>query len=117
MASVAADSAMIMVTSRQKKHAMFVFCLLVFLFSLQAKISLYSDPPQANPVNSSKLWQETHTVEKVVSTTWLLCVAAAFFFGALLLESSPTPTFAGEELSPRLTSFEIYRFLRPPPLA
>ena len=91
----------------------------VFVLALRAKLSLY-DPPHPgsiNPVSASKLWVSGEKLKTAVPGLLPL-----LWLGALLLFPLPARYIFSLELgrapAPRhLAPRELYRFLRPPPLA
>ena len=91
---------------------------LVFLFALNAKLSLYDQPLHPTGLNSSKMWLNSQKMELQAPTLLLLpLLSVALLFLAPRLHRTPWPKPHLEVALPTLFSAHgLRRFLRPPPV-
>jgi hypothetical protein len=103
--------------TRAVRYVVVVLCLLVVLFSVQAKVFAYQPfADQAKDVSCSKLMPNDHKMGLTAAPDLLWLVALTVALVAPLLLSKPSRVTTSVEslcLSPR--RFELHRFLRPPP--
>ena len=104
---------------KQLSFIVILLSLFVFLLALNAKLSLYEQPPHPNATNSSKMWLKGQTMEAQA-----LNVLVSAVVGVAFLLVRPLPFRAAWprtefHIGPpsALPAFELHRFLRPPPLA
>jgi hypothetical protein len=108
--------------SLSKKQLSFIVILLslfVFLLALNAKLSLYEQPPHPNATSSSKMWLKGQKMEaRALNVLVSALVGLAFLLVRPLpfRAAWPRTEFHIDPPSP-LPAFELHRFLRPPPLA
>jgi hypothetical protein len=97
-----------------------VVCALVFLFAYHAKTGVYGPlKAKVTPVTASKLWVGSQKMQPTPqSTVTVLTWAFVLCFFALTLARKPQLRQAVETPVPALLpSFELHRFLRPPPVS
>jgi hypothetical protein len=107
-----------LMNSNSKQIRMFVvmLSLLVFLLTLNAKLSLYEQPTPVNTANSSKLWLNGQKMEQPAPILVLAVLSVAYVVSRLRFPRSPWQRVQIEAPVPsRLISFRARRFLRPPP--
>jgi hypothetical protein len=96
---------------------MIALSLFVFLLALNAKLSLYQQPTHANATNSSKLWLNGQKMEAQAPPV-LVFAAFSITFALLRPRFHQTPwprvQFEVPVVTPART-FQLHRFLRPPP--
>jgi hypothetical protein len=102
--------------AKQFKWFVIALSLLVFLLTLNAKLSLYDQPTHVNTVNSSKLWLNGQKLEPppatlMVALLTFVCVVLRLRFPRAPWQRVPIQ----ESIPSRLTAFRAYCFLRPPP--
>lgn len=105
-------------SSNAKQIRMFVVVLsmLVFLLTLNAKLSLYDQPTPVNTANSSKLWLNGQKMEQPAPILVLAVLSVAYLVSRLRFPRSAWQRVQIEQPVPsRLISFRARRFLRPPP--
>ena len=93
-------------------------CLLVFLFALHAKVSVYQQSRPLDAATSSKLWldgvrHELPPVPARVAPFWLTTIIL------LLVNQQPERRYRAACPMPALATLSqlyLHRFLRPPPL-
>jgi hypothetical protein len=103
---------------RAKHFKWFVIALslLVFLLTLNAKLSVYDQPTHVNTVNSSKLWLNGQKLEPPPATLIVALLTFVFVVLRLRLARSPWQRVPIQESIPSpLIAFRAHRFLRPPP--
>jgi len=103
---------------RAKRLRFFIVALslLVFLLSLQAKLSMYDQPGHVNTVNSSKLWLNGQKMEAPM-TLVLAVLPLVFVVLRLRFPRSPWQRIELPVPAPSpLSVLALHRFLRPPPV-
>jgi hypothetical protein len=102
--------------AKQIRMFMVVLSLLVFLLTLNAKLSLYEQPTPVNTANSSKLWLNGQKMEQPTPILVLAVLSIAYVVSRLRFPRYPWQRVRIEAPVPsRLISFRAQRFLRPPP--
>lgn len=104
--------------ARQIKLFVVALSLFVFLLALNAKLSMYDSPAQANATTSSKLWLNGQKIEGQAQMILVIAVLAVAFLplGMRFPRSPWTKVELQVPASAPLPAFEIHRFLRPPPV-
>jgi hypothetical protein len=107
--------------SLSKKQLSFIVILLslfVFLLALNAKLSLYEQPPHPNATNSSKMWLNGQKMEAQAPNVLVFAIVSVAFLLIRPLPFCAAWPRAEFHIGPPcpLAAFETYRFLRPPPI-
>jgi hypothetical protein len=97
---------------------MIALSLFVFLLALNAKLSLYQQPRHANATNTSKLWLNGQKMEAQAPPILVFAVLSVTF--ALLRPRFHQTAWSRVQFEvPVITparTFQLHRFLRPPPV-
>jgi hypothetical protein len=102
--------------AKQLRFFVIALSLLVFLLSLNAKLSMYDQPSHVNNINSSKLWLNGQKMEAPI-TLVLAVLPVVFIVLRLRFHRSPWQRVQHSVPAPSpISAFELHRFLRPPPI-
>lgn len=103
-----------------RKIRLFVVALslFVFLLALNAKLSVYDSPAQANATSTSKLWLNGQKMEGQAQMVLVIAVlAVAFLPLSMRFPRSPwAKVQLREPIRYQVPVFEFDRFVRPPPV-
>jgi hypothetical protein len=93
-------------------------CVLVFLFALHAKVSVYQQGSQIHTSTSSKLWlggerQASQPISESLTVFWLACLLINLLYKK---SEGRYDTVYRAPIPVQLSQIYLHRFLRPPPL-
>ncbi|HET9743145.1 MAG TPA: hypothetical protein VFQ00_10375 [Terriglobales bacterium] len=102
--------------ARPIRFFLIALSLLVFLFALSSKLSVYQSAQPLTAKSTSKLWLNGQKMEAQAPVTVapLLWSLGLFLFALFAERSSRFAAFDLPTPTP-ISSFELERFLRPPP--
>jgi hypothetical protein len=104
-----------------RRALLITLCVLVFVFVLRAKTSVYngSGPAKVTPTTASKLWFSGQKLEVQTAdngTAVLFWMAIVCVFGMLLRHEPRLQTFLLSPPASNVSLRYLHRFLRPPPV-